>query len=151
MSALCEVPTPSFDCTALMLKALELDSADRVLEIGTGSGTQTNVWAQNCKEVITIDLKLMVDPEEVAENAYFYQGDGAEGKQSAAPFDAIVCTCGVKEIPQPWVEQLKDGGRLVVPVGEARCQKLCLFIKESGQLIAKRVLAYVRFVMMRAA
>ncbi len=79
---------------------------------------------------------------------YLSYGDGAKGKPEDAPFDAIVATCGTREIPQAWVDQLKEGGRLVVPVGDNQVQRLTLYRKRGFRLEPLKVAAYVRFVML---
>lgn len=140
------IPGPK--CTELMLGMLALQPTDKVMEIGTGSGTQTAVWAKHCGELHTIELKPFLDPGRLGDIVYFRYGDGAEGIPQEAPFDAIVATCGVRELPAAWGEQLRDGGRMVAPVGLPDCQKLTLFRKAGRLLNAERIAAYCRFQMM---
>jgi protein-L-isoaspartate(D-aspartate) O-methyltransferase len=138
---------------AFMTQAAQLGPDDRVLEIGTGSGYQAAVLAEIVKEVYTIEI---VEP--LAESARLllesmgYQnikvkyGDGYKGWQEHAPFDAIVVTAAPAQIPMELVNQLKEGGRMVVPVGEFY-QKLYLITKtETG--FDKKALLPVRFVPM---
>jgi len=144
-------PIPSVYCTEIMLGCLQLQPPDILMEIGTGSGSQTAVWQRYVKEVHSVELVELWKIEEtrvLGPHVYLSYGDGAKGLPDAAPFDVIVVTCGVPDIPRPWIDQLKDGGRLVAPIGTAECQKLTLFRKKEGALFPERVAAYVRFVMM---
>lgn len=138
--------------TDLMLELLELKPEDKLLEIGTGSGTQTHEFEQACKEIHTIELLPYWKCENyLGPKCYLHAGNGVKGIPSEAPFDAIVATCGVKQIPQAWIEQLKDGGRLVVPIGDPEGQRLAKFTKQGMGLKADRVAAYVRFSMLLEA
>jgi protein-L-isoaspartate(D-aspartate) O-methyltransferase len=129
---------------------LNLGPQDKVLEIGTGSGTQTNEFGATGAEVHSIELEPWVDSTVITGDCVFlHTGDGINGIPSQAPFTAIVATCGVKDIPKSWVDQLQDNGRLVVPIGEAASQRLTLFRKQNGDLIPERVCAYVRFSLMK--
>jgi protein-L-isoaspartate(D-aspartate) O-methyltransferase len=80
---------------------------------------------------------------------FLHTGNGLKGIPSQAPFTAIVATCGINAVPQAWKDQLKDGGRLVAPIGEVGSQRLVLFTKHKGDLLPLKVAAYVRFSMMR--
>src|SRR4030095_16520117 len=125
-----------------------------VLEIGTGSGYQGAVLAGLVSEVYSVEI---VDPlARRAEtdlkrlgytNVTVRAGDGYKGWPEAAPFDAIIVTCAPENVPQPLVEQLKDGGRMVIPVGERFAQQLYLLEKKNGQLKESATLP-VRFVPM---
>jgi protein-L-isoaspartate(D-aspartate) O-methyltransferase len=140
---------------ALMTHLLDLDRDDRVLEIGTGSGYQAAVLAELAGEVFSIEI---VEPlgkqaaEVLAELGYggirLRIGDGYLGWPESAPFDAIIVTCAPDHVPGPLREQLAEGGRLVIPVGEAgTVQQLILEEKREGRLIRREVLD-VRFVPM---
>lgn len=142
-------PIPDQAVTDLMLSLLELKPTDKLLEIGTGTGTQTAEWQKYAGEVHSIELEPRYKVREVlGPSVYLSHGDGAKGLPDVGPFDAIAATCGLKEIPQPWEEQLKDGGRLVAPVGDPKVQRLTLYRKRGHNLIPERIAAYVRFVMM---
>jgi protein-L-isoaspartate(D-aspartate) O-methyltransferase len=138
---------------AFMTEAAQLNSNDRVLEIGTGSGYQAAILAELVKEVYTIEiLKPLADSARVRlekmgyENIKVKWGDGYKGWAEYAPFDAIIVTAAPPEIPEELVKQLKVGGRMVVPVGSF-FQELYLIVRtDTG--IKKRDLLPVRFVPM---
>jgi protein-L-isoaspartate(D-aspartate) O-methyltransferase len=141
---------PSPEVRKLVLELLNLGPQDKVLEIGTGSGTMTQDFADTGAEVHSIELEPWVDTTQIlGDCVYLHTGDGARGLSQFAPFTAIVATCGVEEIPRAWAEQLADKAKLVVPVGGSTSQRLTLFRKEGLELIPERVAAYVRFSMMR--
>lgn len=140
---------------ALMTEALRLKDTDKVLEIGTGSGYQTAILAEIAKEVYSIEII-----EELARrasrilnylgyrNVQIKVGDGYKGWPEKAPFDAIIVTCAPAHVPKPLIEQLKDGGRMVLPVGRRfGVQRLLLITKQKGK-IHTRVLTLVSFVPM---
>ncbi len=139
---------------AFMTEQLRLKPSDRLLEIGSGSGYQAAVLAELVADVYTIEI---VEPlAKTAEatlqrlgykNVHLRVGDGYQGWPEEAPFDAIIVTCAPDEVPQPLVEQLKDGGRMVIPVGERFAQQLYLLEKKNGQLKESATLP-VRFVPM---
>jgi protein-L-isoaspartate(D-aspartate) O-methyltransferase len=139
---------------ALMTTQLDPQPTDRVLEIGTGSGYQAAVLAQLVAEVYTIEIIEPLAKRAATElqrlgchNVHCRIGDGFAGWPEAAPFDAIIVTCAPAQVPPPLVRQLKDGGRLIIPLGPAENQELVLFQKREGQLIEKSVCP-VRFVPM---
>lgn len=125
---------------ALMTEALKLRSSDRVLEIGTGSGYQAAVLAEVVREVYTIEIreKLKVSATKLLEdlgynNVKTKYGDGYYGWQEHAPFDAIIITASANHIPPPLLEQLKEGGRLIIPLGRTLYyQTLTLVTKKNG-------------------
>jgi protein-L-isoaspartate(D-aspartate) O-methyltransferase len=139
---------------ALMSSLLELKPGDKVLEIGTGSGYQAAVLAELGAEVYTIEI---VAP--LAEQAqrtfrdlgygaiHARAGDGYQGWPEQAPFDAIIVTAAPPQIPQPLLDQVKPGGRIVLPVGEA-WQDLLVLTKRSDGSFDKRTVLPVRFVPM---
>jgi protein-L-isoaspartate(D-aspartate) O-methyltransferase len=126
---------------AAMTEALGLEGGEVVLEIGTGSGYQTAVLAELCEWVYSIerlrDLAALARKtlEELKyDNVAIRVGDGTLGWRERGPFDAILVTAGAPEIPKPLTEQLKEGGRLVIPVGGAEGQTLMLGTMEDGRL-----------------
>lgn len=141
---------PSPECRALISQMLNLGPSDKVLEIGTGSGTMTSEFGATGAEVHSIELEPWVDSTKVVGDCVFlHAGDGANGLESQAPFTAIVATCGIEEIPRSWVSQLADGGRLVCPIGDGASQRLTLFRKQADEVIPVRIAAYTRFSMMK--
>jgi len=115
---------------------LETTGDERVLEIGTGSGYQAAVLSRLCRWVFTIERirRLSERAQETLrscghENISFMVGDGTNGWPSQSPFDGIIVTAGAPEIPEVLVEQLTEGGKLVIPVGDRFSQTLKLVIK----------------------
>ena len=139
---------------AFMTEQLELTPGDRVLEIGTGSGYQAAVLAELAAEVYTIEIIAPLAARARATladlgytNIRVRPGDGYLGWSEAAPFDAIIATCAPERIPPPLVDQLKDGGRMMIPVGPSDAQNLVLLRKQGGRIKRQAVLP-VRFVPM---
>lgn len=140
---------------ALMTQTADLKSTDRVLEVGTGSGYQAAVLAEIVKEVYSIEIikELALDAEARLDrlgykNVKVKYGDGYKGWKEYAPFDAILITAAAPEIPQPLVDQLKEGGRMVMPLdSQYLAQDLILLTKNKGKLL-KKFIAGVRFVPM---
>jgi len=140
---------------ALMTELLELEAGDRVLEIGTGSGYQAAILAELTAHVYTIEIlpKLAQRAEQTLRRLGYGQvkvkaGDGYLGWPERAPFDAIIVTCAPERVPEPLREQLKEGGRMVIPVGpQWTGQTLYLLRKQGGDLEQKAVIP-VRFVPM---
>jgi protein-L-isoaspartate(D-aspartate) O-methyltransferase len=139
---------------AFMTDKLDLKSTDRVLEIGTGSGYQAAILSQLVAWVYTIEIveplarRAMADLKRLGYNNVSVRiGDGYKGWPEYAPFDAIIVTCAPDHIPQPLVDQLRDGGRMVIPVGETGDQSLYL-LQKHGQAIEQRAILAVRFVPM---
>ena len=125
---------------ALMTELLELKGDEKVLEIGTGSGYQAAILAELAKEVYTIEIieTLANSAKKVLlqigyQNIMAKTGDGYLGWPEVAPFDAIMITAAPDHIPEPLLEQLKEGGRMVVPVG-TYSQVLKRIIKRSGRI-----------------
>ena len=140
---------------AFMTESLDLRPDDRVLEIGTGSGYQAAVLSLLCKEVYSIELlpRLGLKADSLLKatgysNVHVRAGDGYLGWPEAAPFDAIIVTCSPSKIPQPLQEQLKEGGRMIIPVGDSKNQELVLITKKDGKL-KKRDKLQVLFVPMK--
>lgn len=138
---------------AYMTQALALARGDRVLEIGTGSGYQAAVLAELTDSVYTIEIVEALAKKSAEtlrqlgyENIHMRVGDGWGGWPEAAPFDAIIVTAAPGHVPERLVEQLKEGGRLIVPVGD-RKQQLLLLSKRDGKVQTDTLLP-VRFVPM---
>ena len=124
---------------AFMTQALKPKPTDCVLEIGTGSGYQAAVLGELVAQVYTIEiLRPLAERAAIVLNALGYKnvlvkaGDGYKGWPEHAPFDAIIVTAAPDHIPQPLVEQLKEGGRMVIPVGGAIVQRLNVLEKRGG-------------------
>ena len=125
---------------ALMTELLELKGGERVLEVGTGSGYQAAILAELAAEVYTIEIveKLASSAQKVLlelgyQNIKVKAGDGYLGWPEAAPFYAIIITCAPDHIPKPLLDQLKEEGRMVVPVG-TYSQELKKIVKKSGKV-----------------
>jgi len=139
---------------AFMTEQLRPKRSDRVLEIGSGSGYQAAILGELVAEVYTIEIvePLAKSAEATLQrlgysNVHIKVGDGYKGWSEEAPFDAIIVTCAPEKVPQPLVDQLKDGGRMVIPVGERFAQQLYLLEKKNGQL-KESITLPVRFVPM---
>ncbi|MDB4582317.1 protein-L-isoaspartate(D-aspartate) O-methyltransferase [Draconibacterium sp.] len=139
---------------AFMTEALNLDRTDKVLEIGTGSGYQAAILGQICDTVYTIEIFEKLGKKAKAlfselgyKNIYSKIGDGYKGWAEHAPFDAIIVTCSPTHVPEPLKEQLAEGGRMIIPVGEYPFQNLVLLKKKKGKIREDKVLP-VRFVPM---
>ncbi len=137
---------------AAMTEALELTGAERVLEVGTGSGYQAAVLSLLAGEIYTVESHAslaLAARRRLARlgytNIHVHTGDGTLGLPEAAPFDAIVVTAAAPRVPPPLAEQLAEGGRLVIPVGQSDQQELLQVRKTAGQTTS-RVLHYCRFV-----
>jgi protein-L-isoaspartate(D-aspartate) O-methyltransferase len=138
---------------AYMTQVLEPRTTDRVLEIGTGSGYQAAILAEVVKDVYTIEIveplaesAKMLLGDLGYDNVHVRAGDGYKGWPEAAPFDAIMVTCAPDHIPQPLVDQLAVGGRLVIPVGDYH-QEIVIVTKTEKGVLQRRTIA-VRFVPM---
>lgn len=125
---------------ALMTEALELTPRDKVLEIGTGSGYQTAILASLCDWVYSVERirSLALKARRVLDELRLYNvsikiGDGTEGWPEHAPYQAILVTAGAPEIPLPLKEQLAEGGRLVIPVGDRFSQSLYKLVKRKEE------------------
>lgn len=126
---------------AWMTELLDVGEEDRVLEVGTGSGYQAAILCELVKEVYTIEKNLLLAREAEERlrslgyaNVCVRVGDGTLGWPEKAPFDGIMVTAGAPSVPQPLLEQLAEGGRLVIPVGSATLQMLTVVRKEDGGL-----------------
>jgi protein-L-isoaspartate(D-aspartate) O-methyltransferase len=139
---------------AFMTEQLAPKATDRVLEVGTGSGYQAAVLAELVAEVYSIEIvePLAAQARQVLErlgypNVHVRAGDGYQGWPEQAPFDAIIVTCAPDHVPRPLVEQLREGGRMILPVTGPIQQELYLLVKEGGE-VRRRAVLPVRFVPM---
>lgn len=139
---------------AYMTECLDPKPGDRILEVGTGSGYQAAVLAEMGCEVYSIEIREHHAKQAAARlaelgypNVHIRVGNGAEGWKEEAPFDGIIVTAAAVEVPKKLVEQLKPGGRMIIPVGDSFfSQDLVLIEKlESGKIVS-RTLIGVRFV-----
>jgi len=131
---------------ALMTEALELKGHEKVLEIGTGSGYQTAILAKLAEKIYSIEriTDLAARARKILDQMNCYNVeikifDGTYGWKDKSPFDGIMVTAGAPEIPQPLIDQLAPGGRMVIPVGEAGLQDLFQVIRTEGELIEKNL------------
>lgn len=125
---------------ALMLEALRLSPNDKVLEIGTGSGYVTALLAELTREVISIERHStlaerarMVLSDLGYKNVTIIIGDGNRGYSKAAPYDAIIVSAAAPQLPRDLLEQLTDGGRMIIPIGRDDTQQLQFVEKRDGQ------------------
>ncbi len=137
---------------ALMTESLELRGSEKVLEIGTGSGYQSAILAELADRVFSIERypELVYRANAILKklgykNFIIRVGDGSLGWPDDAPFDGVIVTAGTPKIPQPLIDQLAMGGRLVVPVGDRLTQDL-VFVRRVPEGIQKTNLGGVRFV-----
>ncbi|MBD3290569.1 protein-L-isoaspartate(D-aspartate) O-methyltransferase [candidate division KSB1 bacterium] len=139
---------------AYMTEAIDPSEGDRILEIGTGSAYQAAVLAEIVDEVYTIEIVPELAHQARNrlqrmnyDNVHVKLGDGYKGWQEHAPYDGIIVTAAPDHVPQPLIDQLKPGGRLVIPVGRGY-QELSLVMKSEDGEIEKKTLLPVRFVPM---
>ncbi|MBI5240410.1 MAG: protein-L-isoaspartate(D-aspartate) O-methyltransferase [Elusimicrobia bacterium] len=138
-----------------MSQAAEAKPGDKVLEVGTGSGYQAAILAELGAQVYTVEI---VEPlarrarETLQRLGYagvqVRAGDGYKGWPEQAPFDAVIVTCAPERIPQPLVDQLQEGGRLVIPLGPESSRQELLVARKSGQGLRETARMPVRFVPM---
>ncbi len=140
---------------ALMTESLELKPGDRVLEIGTGSGYQAAVLAEIAKEVYTIEIVESLADRATKllqrlgyKNIKVKAGDGYFGWKEHAPFDAVIITAAANRLPKPLIEQLKEGGRMIMPLGRTLYYQDLVLFRKKGNKIKKEELIPVRFVPM---
>jgi len=138
---------------AYMTWKMDLKPGEKVLEIGTGSGYQAAILAELGTEVYSIEIipelaehAKKVLKREGYESIRLLEGDGYKGWPEHAPFDAVIVTCAPANVPQALVDQLREGGRMIVPVGRFN-QRLVILRKRKGRIVQENDLA-VRFVPM---
>jgi protein-L-isoaspartate(D-aspartate) O-methyltransferase len=137
---------------ALMTDLLELQTADRVLEVGTGLGYQTAILARLVDHVWSVEIvEEFVESAQKRlkhlgiENVSIRVGDGSRGWAEHAPYDKILVAAAAKEVPKALIGQLKPGGRLVMPLGPAEHQRLSLVLKGADESLDTRPIMPVRF------
>lgn len=140
---------------ALMTQCLGLKGEEKVLEIGTGSGYQAAVLAHLCREVYTVEIreKLARKAADLLsrlayKNVQVKWADGYFGWPEKAPFDAIIVTCAANHLPPPLLEQLKEGGRLVIPLGSTLYFQTLTLVTKEGKKPRVDYISGVRFVPM---
>lgn len=141
---------------AYMTDILKPDKEMRVLEIGTGSGYQASILSLLCKEVYTIEIidSLAIHAQETFtrqgyKNIKVKIGDGYNGWEEYAPFNAIIVTCAPTNIPSPLLDQLAEGGKMIIPAGERYNQILYLLEKKNGKILQTETLPVLFVPMMR--
>lgn len=146
--------TPPFD-VAFMTEALDPQPTDKVYEVGTGSGYQAAILSRLVKDVYSIEIHkpLAEGATKVLQklgytNVHNRPGDGYEGWPEAAPFDAVIVTCAPEKVPQPLVDQLREGGRIVIPLGNRYKQSVYIMTKKGGKLTEPKPIRPTLFVPM---
>jgi protein-L-isoaspartate(D-aspartate) O-methyltransferase len=129
---------------ASMTAALHLSGTERVLEIGTGSGYQAGVLSVLVKEVYSIEARVELATSAAERlqrlgfyNVHVHSGDGTLGLKELAPFDAILVAAAAPSLPQPLLEQLAEGGRMIVPIGAEDQQHLTLVTRREAQFLSE--------------
>jgi protein-L-isoaspartate(D-aspartate) O-methyltransferase len=140
---------------AFMTDALLLKGNEKILEIGTGSGYQAAILGELCKEVYTIEINEPLAKRSAQllkslnySNVFVLHGNGYLGWPEKSPFDRIIVTCSPSHVPQPLTDQLKEGGKMIIPVGNSLQQELWVLTKSKGKLKKESVMP-VLFVPMK--
>lgn len=137
---------------AFQTELLQIKQGDKILEIGTGSGYQAAVLVEVGAEVFTIEYQKELYQKairflpSIGYQPHMYQGDGSRGLARFAPYDGIIVTAGAPSVPEELIDQLKIGGRLVIPVGDNERQTMVLIEKISDKKIKKKVFKNFSFV-----
>ncbi len=133
--------TPVYD-VAFMTEALNPKPTDKIYEVGTGSGYQASILSRLVKDVYSVEIHEPLGKRAAAviksvgyTNIHTRVGDGYAGWPEEAPFDAVIVTCAPTKVPGPLVEQLKEGGRMVIPLGDRFNQAVYLMEKKNGKLV----------------
>lgn len=139
---------------ALMIQYLEINREEKVLEIGTGSGYQTAILSLLAKEIYTVELNENLASEAMKKlkrmgylNIDYKQGNGYDGFIEHSPFDKIIVSCAANKIPDELINQLKENGKMIIPISNLYLQHLHLITKKNNQVIIK-IMDAVRFVPM---
>lgn len=137
--------TPTYD-VAFMTEVLDPKPTDRVFEVGTGSGYQASILSRLVKDVYSVEIHKELGERAAKvikslgyDNIHTKVGDGYAGWPEHAPFDAIIVTCAPEKVPPPLFEQLKEGGKLVIPIGNRYNQAVYLMEKRNGELVGKKL------------
>ncbi len=139
---------------AFQTQELRVKKGDRILEIGTGSGYQASVLLAMGAKLVSIErqrelfLKAKIIIDELGYNAKLIYGDGFKGNEMYAPYDKVIVTCGAPFVPEKLVEQLKPGGRMIIPVGEGDVQQMILITKDAEGNVKEELKGDFRFVPM---
>jgi len=137
---------------AFQTELLEIKAGDKILEIGTGSGYQASILLELGAEVHTIEYNKVLFNQtrkflpRLGYRPHFYQGDGSRGLPAQAPFDGIIVTAGAPSVPQDLIQQLKIGGKLIIPVGDGKTQEMYKFTKVTENKISKKSFKNFSFV-----
>ena len=131
---------------AFMTEALQPKPTDKIYEVGTGSGFQAAILSRLVKSVYSVEIHRPLGEKAAkllkeigCDNVHVRVGDGYEGWPDAAPFDAIIVTCSPMSVPPPLIAQLKEGGRMVIPLGDRYNQSVYIMTKVNGKLEGKAV------------
>jgi protein-L-isoaspartate(D-aspartate) O-methyltransferase len=140
---------------ALMTELLELRGTEKILEVGTGSGYQAAILGELAKEVYTLEIIPELAQSAAAllkglgySNVHARQGDGSQGWREHAPFDDIIVTCAPERTPPALVDQLIEGGRLVIPIGKSRPHQMLYCLRKKAGELTEQVVIPVSFVPM---
>ena len=139
---------------AFQTQELQVKKGDKILEIGTGSGYQASVLLAMGAKLVSIErqrelfLKSKVIINDLGYNAKLNYGDGFRGNEMYAPYDKIIVTCGAPYVPEALVKQLKNGGRMIIPVGEGDVQEMILITKDLEGNVKEELKGDFRFVPM---
>jgi protein-L-isoaspartate(D-aspartate) O-methyltransferase len=132
---------------AFMTEKLGVEPQHRVLEVGTGSGYQTAILARLAKDVLSVERIRRLRENAEANlrklgigNVAFRDGDGSAGVAESAPYDRILVTAGAPHVPRPLLDQLADGGRLVIPVGGKRAQTVSIVVRSGARFVESPML-----------
>lgn len=129
---------------AFQSELLDIQPGDKILEIGTGSGYQASVLVQLGADVYTIEYQKALFEKtrkflpKIGYNPHFFFGDGSQGLPKHAPYDGIIVTAGAPSVPKSLVEQLKIGGKLIIPVGNEKKQQMIMLKKVAQNKVVKK-------------